>query len=208
VSAARCHCVVVAGRQRGRLSPFPLLDILTVRRSPRFPSHRDPFEGRLQRRVVGQEGLHFEIGPRSWTRRSRSASKHYASRVKLPGFRPGKVPLNVIRQRFRQQVLEDVAEKIVNKVVRDGAQGRGLRPVATPRVTDLKIDDNQPMTFKPSSRSCPGRAARIQGAAREVARSEGRGHGRGQGDRPAARRRPIRPRGGGRPGRRPRCARP
>ena len=69
-------------------------------------------------------------------------------RIRLPGFRPGKVPAHVIRQRFRQQVLEDVAEKIVNKVVRDELEGRGLRPVATPRVTELKIDDNQPMTFK------------------------------------------------------------
>jgi trigger factor len=95
-----------------------------------------------------KKALHFEIEPEVVDREIAERSKHYASRVKLPGFRPGKVPAHVIRQRFRQQVLEDVAEKIVNKVVRDELEGRGLRPVATPRVTELKIDDNQPMTFK------------------------------------------------------------
>jgi trigger factor len=95
-----------------------------------------------------KKSLHFEIEPEVVDKEIAERSKHYASRVKLPGFRPGKVPAHVIRQRFRAQVLEDVAEKIVNKVVRDELEGRGLRPVATPRVTELKIDDNQPMTFK------------------------------------------------------------
>jgi trigger factor len=95
-----------------------------------------------------KKSLHFEIEPEVVDKEIAERSKHYASRVKLPGFRPGKVPAHVIRQRFRAQVLEDVAEKIVNKAVRDELEGRGLRPVATPRVTELKIDDNQPMTFK------------------------------------------------------------
>ena len=95
-----------------------------------------------------KKSLHFEIEPEVVDKEIAERSKHYATRVKLPGFRPGKVPAHVIRQRFRQQVLEDVAEKIVNKVVRDELEGRGLRPVATPKVTELKIDDNQPMTFK------------------------------------------------------------
>ena len=73
-----------------------------------------------------KKALHFEIEPEVVDKEIAERSKHYASRVKLPGFRPGKVPAHVIRQRFRQQVLEDVAEKIVNKVVRDELEGRGL----------------------------------------------------------------------------------
>jgi len=95
-----------------------------------------------------KKSLSFEIEPEIVDREIAERSRHYASRVKLPGFRPGKVPAHVIRQRFRQQVLEDVAEKLVNSAVRDELEGRGLRPVATPRVTELKIDENQPLTFK------------------------------------------------------------
>jgi trigger factor len=95
-----------------------------------------------------KKSLSFEIEPEVVDKEIAERSKHYASRVKLPGFRPGKVPAEVIRRRFRQQVLEDVAEKLVNKLVHDELEGRGLRPVATPRVTELKIDENQPLTFK------------------------------------------------------------
>jgi trigger factor len=75
-------------------------------------------------------------------------ARDYAKKVKLPGFRPGKVPAEVIKRRFRQQVLEDAAEAIVNRVVFDELEGRGLRPLASPKVVDLKIDENQPMTFR------------------------------------------------------------
>jgi trigger factor len=95
-----------------------------------------------------KKSLSFEVEPDLVDAEIAERSKHYANRVKLPGFRPGKVPAHVIRQRFKAQVLEDVAEKMVNKLVHDELEGRGLRPVATPRVTELKIDENTPLTFK------------------------------------------------------------
>jgi len=36
----------------------------------------------------------------------------------------------------------------VNRVVHDELQGRGLRPVASPKVMDLKIEEHQPLTFR------------------------------------------------------------
>lgn len=75
-------------------------------------------------------------------------AKEYARRVKLPGFRPGKVPTRVILQRFRKEVLDDVAEKLVNKVVFEELDGRGLKPVATPRVEDLEISEVGPLRFR------------------------------------------------------------
>jgi len=95
-----------------------------------------------------RKSLAFEIEADVVDREIAERAQHYARRVKMPGFRPGKIPAEVIRQRFRQQVLEDVAEKLVNKVVHEELEGRGLRPLATPRVTELKIDEGQPLTFK------------------------------------------------------------
>jgi trigger factor len=95
-----------------------------------------------------RKSLAFEIEADVVSREIEARAQHYARRVKIPGFRPGKIPAAVIRQRFRQQVLEDVAEKLVNQVVHEELEGRGLRPLATPRVTDLKIDEGQPLTFR------------------------------------------------------------
>jgi trigger factor len=94
-----------------------------------------------------KKSLSFEIPPEVVEKEIAERSEFYARRVNLPGFRPGKVPKDVVRRRFRGQVLEDVVEKIVNRVVHDELEGRGLRPLATPKVKDLKVEENQPLTF-------------------------------------------------------------
>jgi trigger factor len=95
-----------------------------------------------------RKSLTFEIEPEIVEKEVEKRARDYARKVRIPGFRPGKVPPDVIKQRFRAQVLEDAAEAIVNRVVFEELEGRGLRPLASPKVTDLKIDESQPMTFR------------------------------------------------------------
>jgi trigger factor len=95
-----------------------------------------------------RKALTFEIESEVVEKEIETRARDYAKRVRLPGFRPGKTPTEVIKKRFRSQVLEDVAETVVNRVVFQEIEGRGLKPLANPRVTDLKIDENQPMTFR------------------------------------------------------------
>jgi trigger factor len=95
-----------------------------------------------------RKALAFEIESEVVEKEIEVRARDYAKKARVPGFRPGKIPPDVIKKRFRAQVMEDVAEKIVNRVVFDEIEGRGLRPLANPQVTDLKIDENQPMTFR------------------------------------------------------------
>ena len=95
-----------------------------------------------------RKSLTFEIEPEVVEKEIDKRARDYARKVRIPGFRPGKVPPDVIRKRFRAQVLEDAAEAIVNRVVFEELEGRGLRPLASPKVTDLKIDESEPMTFR------------------------------------------------------------
>lgn len=95
-----------------------------------------------------RKALTFEIESEVLEKEIEERARDYARKAKLPGFRPGKIPPAVIKQRFRHQVIEDAVESIVNRVVRVELEGRGLRPIAQPKVTDLKIDEHQPLTFR------------------------------------------------------------
>jgi trigger factor len=95
-----------------------------------------------------RKALAFEIEPEVVGKEIEARVKEYSRNAKLPGFRPGKIPAEVIRKRFKDQVLGDVAESIVNKVVFEEIEGRGLKPLTMPKVSDLKIDEGQPMTFR------------------------------------------------------------
>jgi trigger factor len=71
----------------------------------------------------------------------------YSKSARVPGFRPGKVPAQVIRQRYKEQILYDVAHDLIPRLVGTALRERGLEPVATPDIKDVVIEEGQPLTF-------------------------------------------------------------
>jgi trigger factor len=75
--------------------------------------------------------------------------------AKLPGFRKGKVPPSVVRQRFAEDIKTEVVEQLVPKYFRQETERQGLHPVSQPRVTDLHIHEGEPLKFKASFEVLP-----------------------------------------------------
>jgi trigger factor len=71
----------------------------------------------------------------------------FGKTARLPGFRPGKVPSKVVRQRFRGQILQDAAQHLVAHAVEDALNERGVQPVERPDIENLKVEEGQPLTF-------------------------------------------------------------
>jgi len=95
-----------------------------------------------------RKALAFEVEPEVVEKEIDSCAREYAKKVRLPGFRAGRVPPGVVRQRFRKAILDEVVETIVNRVVFEEIKGRGLKPVAQPRVTDVEIEEQKPFRFR------------------------------------------------------------
>ena len=58
--------------------------------------------------------------------------------INLPGFRPGKVPLSIVRQRYGTAVTGEILEQTVNDATRDLLSERGLRSATQPKVDLLR----------------------------------------------------------------------
>ena len=69
-----------------------------------------------------------------------------AKNVKVPGFRPGKTPPRVIKQRFKEQILHEVAHDLIPRAVGDALRERGVEPVDTPDVRDVRVVLTAPFT--------------------------------------------------------------
>ena len=67
--------------------------------------------------------------------------------VRLPGFRPGKVPLSVVRQRYGTAVMSEVLEQSVNAATQQVLTDRGLRAAAQPKVDVTRLVDKQDLEF-------------------------------------------------------------
>ena len=60
--------------------------------------------------------------------------------LNLPGFRPGKVPLVVVRQRFGSAVTAEVLEESVSEATQQVLSERGLRPAQQPKIDVVSLD--------------------------------------------------------------------
>ena len=55
-------------------------------------------------------------------------------RTRLPGFRPGKVPLSVLRQRFGSSVVPEAIDHLVHHGMQHALSDHGVRPALEPEV--------------------------------------------------------------------------
>ncbi|MDH5517854.1 MAG: trigger factor [Gammaproteobacteria bacterium] len=76
-----------------------------------------------------------------------SKLKSIASRVKMDGFRPGKVPMKVVRQQHLGNAKSEVMTDMIESSYRDAVIQEKLRPAGMPTISDVKLEDNQPFHF-------------------------------------------------------------
>ncbi len=74
-------------------------------------------------------------------------SRRYGRSAKVQGFRPGKVPVRIVRARFHKQILRDVAQDLIPPAVDEAVAEHDLAPVSTPEIRDVEVDDGKPLTF-------------------------------------------------------------
>ena len=82
-------------------------------------------------------------------------ARDYSKAARIPGFRPGKVPAKVVRQRFRDQILHDVAHGLIPRAVDEALRERGVEPVDTPDIKDVVVLEGQPLKFTATFETVP-----------------------------------------------------
>lgn len=96
----------------------------------------------------GETTLSVEVPVERVQAAERKAASRYAKRVRLPGFRKGKVPLDVIRRRFGDAIKEAVVQELLQESWKLALEKEDLEPIAEPRIRGLKIEENSPVTFE------------------------------------------------------------
>ena len=73
--------------------------------------------------------------------------KETSRRIKLPGFRPGKVPLKEVRRRFGPAVRAEVAQEIMQSSYMDAVNQEELSPAGAPELDIVNIDLGADLEF-------------------------------------------------------------
>jgi trigger factor len=80
--------------------------------------------------------------------------------VRLPGFRPGKVPMTLLKKRFGQAVRGEVLERTIDESTQAALTERAVKPAMQPRIEVVKADEGQDLEFSVQFEVLPEIAAK------------------------------------------------
>jgi trigger factor len=95
-----------------------------------------------------QHTLDIEVPSEEVERRLDDVAQTLRRRASLPGFRPGRVPLDMVRQHFAETVEQRFLEEFVPQVTTEAVDQARLSPAVPPLVRNLHFGPGQPLRFE------------------------------------------------------------
>jgi trigger factor len=94
--------------------------------------------------------LELEIPAEEISKASEKVAKEFAKMARVPGFRPGKAPISLIKRRFAEDIKSEVLQNLVPETVEKAVAEQKLSPVSQPQVDKLEFNEGQPVKFRAS----------------------------------------------------------
>src|SRR6266849_3957135 len=94
--------------------------------------------------------LELEIPAEEVAKASEKVAKDFARMARVPGFRPGKAPISLIKRRFAEDIKGEVLQTLVPETVGKAVSEQKLSPVSQPQVDKLEFVEGQPVKFRAS----------------------------------------------------------
>src|SRR2546422_10699445 len=75
-------------------------------------------------------------------------AQEFARRARVPGFRPGKAPIGVVKTRFREEIVSEMMQHLMPKYFGDAIDERKLEIVKAPQFESVDYNSGKPLRFK------------------------------------------------------------
>jgi trigger factor len=92
--------------------------------------------------------LELEIPAEDVSKATERVAKEIARVARVPGFRPGKAPVSLIKRRFADNIKGEVLQSLVPEKVEKAVAEQKLNPVSQPQVDKLDFNEGQPLKFR------------------------------------------------------------
>jgi trigger factor len=92
--------------------------------------------------------LSLDVPAEEVSKAFRAVTRNYQKYAKIPGFRPGKVPESVVRRKFATEIRKEVIDGLLPERFNNGVRELGVKPVGQPQVTEITVEDGQPLHVK------------------------------------------------------------
>ena len=91
--------------------------------------------------------MHFELPPEAYHKALEKAYDKLKKKVQIKGFRKGKVPRAILEKYYKAQTEMETVSDLIDKSYRDAIQEHAIPAVEMPKISDLKVEADKPITF-------------------------------------------------------------
>jgi trigger factor len=91
--------------------------------------------------------LRIELPPEVVTKEWNEVAKTFRQAARIPGFRPGKAPQNVVEAKFRKEIQEELTKKLVSETTREAIREKGLKVLSVSDVDAVEFTPERSMKF-------------------------------------------------------------
>jgi trigger factor len=113
----------------------------------------------MQVKELKNEGLNREleitVTAQDIDKRIDSRLQEVSGTIRIPGFRPGKVPLNIMKKRYGKAIMGEVLELAVNESTDKAMKDKGLKPAGRPKIEVKQFDEGKDLTYTVSVEVLP-----------------------------------------------------
>src|SRR5438128_11204211 len=92
--------------------------------------------------------LELEIPAEDVTKATERVAKEIARVARVPGFRPRRAPVALIKRRFAEDMKGEVLQSLVTEKAEEAVAEQKLKPVSQPQGDKREFNRGQPMTFR------------------------------------------------------------
>ncbi len=92
--------------------------------------------------------LLIEIPLDAVRKEAEKVTAEYSRLARIPGFRPGRAPASVVRQRYREEIRGEVVKALLPRFFAGAVKEQQLSVVGQPEFEDLKYEEDLPLTCK------------------------------------------------------------
>src|SRR5579864_5923981 len=92
--------------------------------------------------------LELEIPADNVQKATEKIAKDLARVARVPGFRPGKAPVTLVRRRFADDIQGEVVQSLVPEYLERALDDKKLIPVTRPEVDKVEFKEGEPLKFR------------------------------------------------------------
>jgi len=77
-----------------------------------------------------------------------STFRRYQKEIRMPGFRQGKVPLDVLKARYGDEIRAEVIERLIPEYLQQAGKEAEIKPISSPVIENLNFDTGEDLRFR------------------------------------------------------------